>query len=108
MARAIRFVGAGFGQQNPARRFRHIKKSRERPASGLLTRVWRRVSRRDVKIKILVSWRVRPSGMIRLQPTTRIERQHEAGGFGFDDAHGVAGVRKTDRKSVEEGKRSDR
>src|ERR1017187_7685758 len=95
MTRAIRFVGAGFGQQNPTRRVGHFKESRKRPASGFLTRVRRRVARRDMKIKILVSWRVRTGGMIRLQPTTGIERQDEAGGFGFDDAHGVVGVRKT-------------
>ena len=33
--------------------------------------------------------------MIRLQPTMGIERQCEASGFGFNDANGVVGVRKT-------------
>src|ERR1035438_2546675 len=96
MARAKRFVGAGFGQQNPARRLRHIKQRWKRPASRLLPRVRRCVTRRDMKIKIFVSWRVRTGGMIWLQPTAGIERHHEAGGFGFDHANGA--VRSEERR----------
>src|SRR5260221_2038244 len=44
----------------------------------------RRITGRNMEIEVLVGGRVGPGGVVRLQPPSRFERKHKAGGLNLD------------------------